>query len=103
MYEICLSKSFGIGKPNLVNFNVSYFKLFGMFCNSKDEWSIGYLTIIVLKLFRYMYTKQGYASKNWVDGLSDEAYYPWESPKFFWLKSVNPSLVNEQKNVLFYC
>ena len=25
--------------------------------------------------------KQGYAFKNWVEGLSDEAYYPWESPK----------------------
>ena len=23
--------------------------------------------------------KQGYALKNWVEGLSDEAYYPWES------------------------
>ena len=23
---------------------------------------------------------QGYALKNWVEGLSDEAYYPWESP-----------------------
>ena len=27
------------------------------------------------------YSKQGYAFKNWVEGLSDEAYYPWESPK----------------------
>ena len=26
-------------------------------------------------------SKQGYALKNWVQGLSDEAYYPWESPK----------------------
>ena len=26
---------------------------------------------------------QGYALKNWVEGLSDEAYYPWESPKKF--------------------
>ena len=25
--------------------------------------------------------KQGYALKNWVEGLSDEAWYPWESPK----------------------
>ena len=28
-----------------------------------------------------LYNKQGYAFKNWVEGLSDEAYYPWESPK----------------------
>ena len=27
--------------------------------------------------------KQGYAFKNWVEGLSDETYYPWESPKKF--------------------
>ena len=25
--------------------------------------------------------KQGYALKNWMEGLSDEAYYPWESQK----------------------
>ena len=28
-----------------------------------------------------MIIKQGYALKIWVEGLSDEAYYPWESPK----------------------
>ena len=28
-----------------------------------------------------MNDKQGHALKNWVEGLSDEAYYPWESPK----------------------
>ena len=28
-----------------------------------------------------MCTKQGYALKNWVEGLSDEAYYTCESPK----------------------
>ena len=26
-----------------------------------------------------MSSKQGFALKNWVEGLSDEAYYPWES------------------------
>ena len=31
--------------------------------------------------FRILITKQGYALKNWVEGLSDEAYYPWESQK----------------------
>ena len=32
-----------------------------------------------------MVSKQGYSSKNWVEGLSDEAHYPWdrESPNFF--------------------
>ena len=28
-----------------------------------------------------MYSKQGYALKNWVEGISDEAYFPLESPK----------------------
>ena len=44
-------------------------------------------------------TKQGYALKNWVEGLSDEAFYPWESPKKIRLKSVNPTFVTEQKKV----
>ena len=26
-------------------------------------------------------SKQGYKLKNWVEGLSDKAYYPCESPK----------------------
>ena len=47
-----------------------------------------------------MFIKQVYALKNWVEGSSDEAYYPWESPKKIQLKSVNPTFVNEQKNVL---
>ena len=28
-----------------------------------------------------MHTRQGYALKNWVEGISDETYYPWETPK----------------------
>ena len=36
---------------------------------------------------------------NWVDGVSDEAYYPWESPKKIRLKSVNPTFASEQKKV----
>ena len=28
-----------------------------------------------------MIIKQGCSLKNWFEGLSDEAYYPWESPK----------------------
>ena len=43
--------------------------------------------------------KQGYALKNWVEGLSDEAFYPWESPKKIRLKSVNPIFATEQKKV----
>ena len=43
--------------------------------------------------------KQGHALKNWVEGLSDEAFYPWESPKKIWLKSVNPTFATEQKKV----
>ena len=30
-----------------------------------------------------MDSEKGYALKNWVEGLSDEAYYPWESLKKF--------------------
>ena len=41
--------------------------------------------------------KQGYVLKNWVEGLSDEAFYPWESPKRIWLKSVNPTFAPKQK------
>ena len=36
---------------------------------------------------------------NWVDGVSVEAYYPWESPKKIRLKSVNPTFASEQKKV----
>ena len=36
---------------------------------------------------------------NWVDGVYDEAYYPWESPKKIRLKSVNPTFASEQKKV----
>ena len=32
--------------------------------------------------------KQGHTLNNWVEGLSDEAYYPWESRKNIRLKSV---------------
>ena len=45
--------------------------------------------------------KQGYALKNWVEELSDEAFYPWESPKKIRLKSVNPTITfaTKQKKV----
>ena len=33
-----------------------------------------------------MFSKHGYAFKNWVEGLSDDAYCHWESPK----KNCNP-------------
>ena len=36
---------------------------------------------LIQNLILTCYIKQGYASKNWVEGISDEAYYPWESPK----------------------
>ena len=49
-----------------------------------------------------LYSKQGYVSKNWVEGISVEVYYLWEPPKNFWIKSVNPTLGTEQKNVLIY-
>ena len=46
-----------------------------------------------------MLVKQGYALMNWVEGLSDEAYYHWESPKKIRLKSVNTTFASEQKKV----
>ena len=46
-----------------------------------------------------MISKQGYALKNWAEELSDEAFYPWESPKKIRLKSVNPTFVTEEKKV----
>ena len=49
-----------------------------------------------------LHCKQGYALKNWVEGLSDEAFYPWESPKKIWLQSVNPKFVTEQKKFLIH-
>ena len=49
-----------------------------------------------------MRLKQGYALKNWVEGVSDEAFYPWESPKKIRLKSVNPTFATEQKKVLIH-
>ena len=49
-----------------------------------------------------MDTKQGYALKNWVEGLSDEAYPPWESPKKIQLKSVNPTFDSEQKKFFIH-
>ena len=42
-----------------------------------------------------MIIKQGHTLINWVEGVSDEAYYPWESPKKIRLKSVNPTFVND--------
>ena len=49
-----------------------------------------------------LYIKQGHALKNWVEGVSDEPFYPWESPKKNRLKSVNPTFVTEQKKVLIH-
>ena len=50
-----------------------------------------------------MYTKQGYVLKNWVEGLSDEAYYrPWESPKKNRLKAVNPTFASQQNKALIH-
>ena len=46
-----------------------------------------------------IYIEQDYMLKNWVEGLSDEAFYPWKSPKEIRLKSVNPTFASKQKNV----
>ena len=44
-----------------------------------------------------MLNKQGYTLKNWVEGVSDEALYPWESPKKIRLK-----FATEQNEVLIH-
>ena len=51
---------------------------------------------------RYCPVNMGYALKNLVEGLSDEALYPWESPKINRLKSVKPTFATEQKKVLIH-
>ena len=50
----------------------------------------------------YMNTKQSYTLKNWVEGISDEAYYPWALgvTKKNRLELVSPTFVTEQNNVL---
>ena len=47
-----------------------------------------------------LFHKQGYVLKNWVEGLSDEASYPWVSPKKIQQKSVNPTFASEKKESL---
>ena len=56
----------------------------------------------VLSFSLLIQCKQGCALKNWVEGVSDEAFYPWESPKKIRLKSVNPTFATEQKKVLIH-
>ena len=55
--------------------------------------------LIDLKFFLNINIKQGYTLKKWVEGLSDEAYYPCESPKKIRLKSANPTFASERKKV----
>ena len=43
-----------------------------------------------------IYYKQGSMLKNWVEGLTDEACYPWQSPNFF----VKPTIATEQNKIL---
>ena len=49
-----------------------------------------------------MEVKQGDGLNSWVKRISDEAYYPWESPKKIQLKTVNPTFVSKQKKVLIH-
>ena len=46
--------------------------------------------------------KQGHTLKNCVEGVSDEAFYPWESPKKIRIKSVNTTFAFEQNKVLIH-
>ena len=52
-----------------------------------------------IKLDLCIYNTQGYAFENWVEGLSHEAYYPWESPPKNWVKSANPTIATKEKTV----
>ena len=61
-----------------------------------------YLPVFSAPPHSCMSNKQGYALKNWVEGVSDEAFYPWEPPKKIRLKSVNPTFATEQKKVLIH-
>ena len=45
------------------------------------------------KFYATIDTKQGHALNNLVEGVSDEAFYPWESPKKIQLKSIEPTFV----------
>ena len=74
------------------------------------SWRRNFLRLVVVvmenectaKDYDYGSFKQGYALKNWVERLSDEVFYPWESPKKIRLKSVNavnPTFVTKQKKV----
>ena len=49
-----------------------------------------------------MFGKMNHFNKKYkfYKSLSDEAYYPWESPKKIRLKSGNPTIATEQKKVL---
>ena len=66
----------------------------------KFSWRFFVVLFILISLISMsLYSKQGYALKNWVEGLSDEAFYPWESPKKIRLKSVSPTFATKQKKV----
>ena len=55
-----------------------------------------------IKKLPCIFIKQGYALKKCVEGVSDEVFYPWESPKKIRLNSVNPTFATEQKKVLIH-
>ena len=65
-------------------------------CRWNSKLPEKYLLLSDIRMnFMCLFNIQGYALKNWAEGLSDEAYYPWESPKKIRLKSFNPTFVNE--------
>ena len=91
-------------------------KLFSKENSNMKTWKIENLRLVqvigIISLFKEFFRfmrlnfprmtcKQGHALKSWVEGLSDEAFYPWESPKKIELKSVNP-FFTEQKKVLIH-
>ena len=47
--------------------------------------------------------KQGHTLKNWVEGLSDEAYYPLGVTKIIRLKSVNPIFASVENKISIHC
>ena len=76
------------------NYIIVYSKIHVFFFNE-----FFYLTILAVPLDQcirqkesMLNNKQGHTLKNCVEGVSDEAFYPWESPKESFDSSINGNL-----------
>ena len=59
----------------------SFFMFYGwpMFINELGQYSISFEKL--LSFLDTLYTRVSHMLNNWVDDVSDDAYYPWEPPK----------------------